>query len=397
LVFAKPTTKHFAQPRSPARKASTCLGININGEDRVMKFGIFDYGMWHQSQSQAEVYDSAVSHAEIADELGFEAIWLGEHHFSRHGIYGNSLTLASFIAARTERLRIGTAVVVLPLNNPVRVAEEVAMVDILSNGRVDFGIGAGYQRLEFGGFGIDINESRARFLECLDVIVASWTQEHLSYKGTFYNWDAADELSVEPKPVQSPYPQIYVAISASPETIDLAASRNLRLLVGGPTDIMGIAPQVIARWRAAMEAHGNPHEGIDIPCAKGIYVAPTDEEAEADVAAVDRFWDLKLLAQIGSPISKGGDIPPGYEHWAMRTQDREQSLVKNTTGTEALVGSPDTVAKRLTDLQEMGLTYLFGSFGLPGMPEEKKARAIELFGREVLPRFPDKVRASAAV
>ena len=143
-----------------------------------MKFGIFDYGMWHESQSAAEVLESAVSHAQLADELGYEAIWLGEHHFSRHGIYGNVLTLGSFIAANTNRLRIGTAVVILPLNQPIRVAEEVAMVDVLSKGRMDLGVGSGYQRLEFGGFGVDLNESRARFAESLDVIVAAWTPKN---------------------------------------------------------------------------------------------------------------------------------------------------------------------------------------------------------------------------
>jgi alkanesulfonate monooxygenase SsuD/methylene tetrahydromethanopterin reductase-like flavin-dependent oxidoreductase (luciferase family) len=361
-----------------------------------MKFGIFDYGMWHESETQADVLNAAVSHAELADELGFEAIWLGEHHFSRHGIYGNTLTLGSFIAARTSRLRIGTAVVVLPLNNPIRVAEEIAMVDLLSKGRVDVGIGAGYQRLEFGGFRVDMNESRARFAESLDVMISAWTQDRLCYKGEFYDWAESDDLDVQPKPHQRPYPQVYVAISASPETIDFAASRNLRLLVGGPTDIMGIAPQVIERWQKAMRGYGYDPSGIDIPCAKGIYVAPTDEEADAEIAAVDRYWDLKLLAQIGSPISAGGEIPKGYEHWAMRTADRTKSLEKNTTGTEALVGSPETVAQRIADLEAMGITYLFGGFGYPGMPEGKKRRAIQLFGREVLPRFTNHVAVGTA-
>jgi len=169
----------------------------------------------------------------------------------------------------------------------------------------------------------------------------------------------------------------------------MAAKRNVRLLVGGPTDIMGIAPQVVERWRDAMIDYGHDPAGVDIPCAKGIYVAPTDEEAEADIAAVDKFWDLKLLSQIGSPISPSGEIPKGYEHWAMRTSDRENTLKLNTAGTAALVGSPDTVARRIGELRDLGLTYIFGGFGLPGMPEEKKKRSIELFGREVMPRFAD--------
>jgi alkanesulfonate monooxygenase SsuD/methylene tetrahydromethanopterin reductase-like flavin-dependent oxidoreductase (luciferase family) len=356
-----------------------------------MKFGIFDFGLWHESQTSQEIYKAVVDHAQLADALGFEAIWLGEHHFSRHGIYGNVLTLGSFIAARTDRLRIGTAVIVLPLHHPLRVAEEVATVDVLSGGRVDLGVGAGYQRMEFERLGVDIDESRARFAESLDIILAAWTQDNLRYEGEFYNWSGDDgyelAMDVQPKPFQQPHPNIYIAVSTSPETIEMAARRNARILLGGPTDVMGLAPQVIERWQDAMRAAGNDPSGIDIPVAKGIYVAETDEKAEADIAAVDRFWDLKLLTHIGSPISPAGKIPPGYQHWENRAADRNATQQRNTAGTEALIGSPETVASRIQTLQEMGVNYIFGGFGLPGMPEADKRRSLELFGREVLPRF----------
>jgi alkanesulfonate monooxygenase SsuD/methylene tetrahydromethanopterin reductase-like flavin-dependent oxidoreductase (luciferase family) len=350
-----------------------------------MKFGIFNYAMWHESASQESVYRGMVEQAVLADELGYTGYWIGEHHFTRHGIVGNSLTMAAYIAARTTRLRLGSAVVILPLHNPVRVAEEMAMVDILSNGRLDVGIGSGYQRLEFNGLGVDIAESRARFAESLDAILTAWTTEPFIFSGQFGSW-VDERATVHPRPFQQPVPPIYIAISASPETIDFAAKRGVRLLVGGPTDLLGIAPQVIERWQRAMRANGHDPTGIDIPCAKGIYVAPTDEEAEADVAQIDTLWDLKLLGVIGSPISEGGEIPPGYEHWASRAQDRRKAA---HSGTQRLVGSPETVAKRVAELRDSGLTYIFGSFGFPGMPPEKILRAIDLFGREVMPLFAD--------
>ena len=350
-----------------------------------MKFGIFNYAMWHEAVSQESVYRGMVDQAVLADELGYTGYWIGEHHFTRHGIVGNSLTMAAYIAARTTRLRIGSAVVILPLHNPVRVAEEIAMVDILSKGRVDVGIGSGYQRLEFNGLGVDIAESRARFAENLDAMLAAWSTEPFIFNGRFESW-IDERATVHPRPYQQPTPPIYIAISASPETIDFAASRGLRLLVGGPTDLLGIAPQVIERWQRSMRAHGYDPAGIDIPCAKGIYVAPTDEEAEADVAKIDTLWDLKLLSVIGSPISEGGDIPPGYEAWASRTEDRRKAA---HAGTSRLVGSPETVAKRVAELRDSGLTYIFGNFGFPGLPPEKNLRAMELFGREVMPLFAD--------
>jgi len=180
------------------------------------------------------------------------------------------------------------------------------MVDVLSNGRLDVGIGSGYQALEFSGLGINIAESRARFAENLDAIIAAWTTEPFGFRGKFGSW-LDDRATVHPHPYQKPIPPIYVAISVSPETIDFAAGRGLRLLVGGSTDLLGIAPQVIERWQRAMRSHGYDPSGLDIPCAKGIYVAPTDEEAEADLAAIDTLWDFKLLSVIGSPISEGAE------------------------------------------------------------------------------------------
>jgi alkanesulfonate monooxygenase SsuD/methylene tetrahydromethanopterin reductase-like flavin-dependent oxidoreductase (luciferase family) len=350
-----------------------------------MKFGVFNWGMWHETKSQREVLSNLIEDAVVADQLGYSTYWVGEHHFSRHGIVTNTLLTAAAIAMRTERIEIGTAVIVLPLNDPVRVAEETAAVDLLSGGRLRVGIGSGYQRQEFEGLGIDINTSRQRFAEALDILVKAWTEKSLTYHGKFFNYD---DLQVYPTPQQEPHPPLHIALTASPETIELAASRGLRLLVGGPTDLMGVAPQVIERWRVAMRRHGFNPDGIDIPCAKGIYVAPSDEEALADIEAADREWDLRLLSQIGSPISQAGEVPPGYERWTMRQEDRKRTLRENTqAGTARLIGSPATVAERVAELRDMGITSIFGTFGLPAMPHEKIVRALELFGTEVMPQF----------
>lgn len=354
--------------------------------------------MWHESRSQKDVIENVVRQGIRADELGFDSYWVGEHHFSRHGIVPNTLQMAGIIGARTERIRVGTAVVVLPLNDPVRVAEEGAIADIVSGGRLSIGVGAGYQRPEFDGLGVNIDESRVRFAENLDVLIQAWTNDTVSYQGKLLHYD---EIQINPKPVQDPHPPIYIAATASPGTIDMAASRGLPLMVGGPTDIMGLAPQVIERWRNGMVEHGHDPSGIEIPVAKGSYIAPTDEEAEQDMAAADAEWDLRLLGQIGSPISPAGDIPPGYENWVDRQKQRSgfsgftydaewrQKKIRENAGTAKLVGSPDTVAERIVELREMGITSIFGPVGLPAMPQEKLDRSLELFATEVLPRFRD--------
>jgi alkanesulfonate monooxygenase SsuD/methylene tetrahydromethanopterin reductase-like flavin-dependent oxidoreductase (luciferase family) len=352
-----------------------------------VKFGIFNWAMWHETESTTDVVHNLVDEVVLADELGYHGYWIGEHHFTRHGIIGNTLQMAAYLAARTEQIRLGTAVIVLPLHNPVRVAEEAAMVDVLSNGRLDLGLGAGYQRLEYRNLGIDINEGRERFAEGLAIMREAWDKEHFSYQGKYYSWPEEDNLIITPRVVTPGGPPIYVALSASPATIDFAASHNLRLLVGGPSDLLGIAPQVIQRWRDGMTANGYDPTGVDIPCIKGIYVTPTDEDADADIATVDTLWDIKILEQVGSPISPSGEIPPGYEAWNMRQANRRAALEANTAGTARLVGSPETVRARIRDLQESGLTSLFGVHGFPGLPVSKIKRSIELFAKEVMPYF----------
>jgi alkanesulfonate monooxygenase SsuD/methylene tetrahydromethanopterin reductase-like flavin-dependent oxidoreductase (luciferase family) len=360
-----------------------------------VKFGLFNIGMWHESQSQEEVFRNIREQAVLADRLGYDSVWLGEHHFSRHGILADCLVQAAAIASVTEKVRIGTGVVVLPFHNPVRLAEQAAMVDILSDGRLDLGVGVGYQRREFNGLNIPIDEARARFRDNLDVVLKCWRDEILVHESPYNTFRAEDAIEVFPKPVQKPMP-LYQAVSITPESIEFAASRGVPVMVGGPTDVLGLAPQVIEYWRTKMVEHGNDPTGVDIPCAKGVYVAESDEQAAADIAAVDEFWDLKLLQKFGSPISPSGELPPGYERWANRVKEHEKNaLDPNRAGTPPLIGSLETVRERLRQLRDSGVNYIFGQFGLPGMPEAKIRRSVELFA-ELFEEFRDPADAPAA-
>ena len=354
-----------------------------------MKFGIFTIVPWHESKGQRESLDEALAQIELADQLGIDEVWLGEHRFSRHGLLSGIWSFAGMVAGRTERIRIGTAVVVLPLHNPILVAEEAAMIDNISGGRLNLGIGAGYQRQEFDGIGVDINESRERFYEAVDVIRKAWTEETLTYHGKFTN---VDNLWVLPKPLQQPHPPLFQAVSTSPASIDFAAKNQIQVIAGGPTDILGQAPQVIKAWREKMEEYGHPHEHLDPPMAKGIYVAPTQEEAERDAAELQNFSSRILQSQgnnglIGLPIDKDGNVPPGYEHWANRQADRDRRDDPGHAGLPPLVGTPEMVIERLKETQAAGINHVFGNFGFPGLPHEKVLRSIDLFAKEVMPNF----------
>ena len=356
-----------------------------------MKFGIFTIVPWHESKGQQQSLDEALEQIELADQLGIDEVWLGEHRFSRHGLLSGIWSFAGLVAGRTKQIRIGTAVVVLPLHNPIMVAEEAAMIDVISGGRLNLGIGAGYQRQEFDGIGVDINESRERFYEAVDVIRNAWTEETLTFHGKFTN---VDNLWVLPKPLQQPHPPLFQAVSTSPASIDFAAKNQIQVIAGGPTDILGQAPQVIKAWREKMEEYGHPHEHLDPPMSKGIYVAPTMEEAERDAAELQNFSSRILRSEgnnglIGMPIDKDGNIPPGYEHWANRQADRDRRDDPGHAGLPPLVGTPEVVIERLKETQAAGINHVFGNFGFPGLPNEKVLRSIELFAKEVMPHFQE--------
>jgi alkanesulfonate monooxygenase SsuD/methylene tetrahydromethanopterin reductase-like flavin-dependent oxidoreductase (luciferase family) len=355
-----------------------------------MKFGIFTIVPWHESLTADQALRDALEQIELADQLGLDEVWLGEHRFSRHGLLSGFFSFAGNVAARTRRLRIGTAVVVLPLHNPILVAEEFAMLDVLSGGRLDAGIGSGYQRQEFDGIGVDMEESRARFREAVDVITRAWTEERLTFHGQFTQ---VDNLWVVPKPLQQPHPPLYVAISTSPETVEWAASRQIQPILGGPTDIMGQAPQVLQLWRDKMDAFGHPHAHLQPPMAKGIYVAPTMEEALNDPIGLEDFSSRILRstgtagAPIGMPTDRHGNLPKGYEAWASRQRDRERRDDPGHAGLPPLRGTPEVVIERLQEVQAAGIEHVFGAFGFPGLPQWKVLRSLELFCKEVLPHF----------
>ncbi len=357
-----------------------------------MKFGIFTIVPWHESHTQEQALREAMEQIELADQLGIDEVWLGEHRFSRHGLLSGIWSFLGHVTARTKRIRICTAVIVLPLHNPVLVAEEAAMLDVMSGGRLDFGIGAGYQRQEFEGVGVDIDESRDRFQEAVDVIIKAWTEEKLTYHGKYTN---VDDVWVLPKPVQKPHPPLFQAVSTSPASVEFAASRQIQVIAGGPTDIMGQAPQVIQLWREKMEQYGHAHAHIAPPMSKSIYVAPTMEEAEEDAIKLEGF-SSRIMRSIGSngapiglPIDKDGNVPPGYESWVNRQRDRDRRDDPGHAGLPPLRGTPEVVTERLKQTQEAGINHVFGEFGFTGLPHEKVMRSIELFATKVMPNFKE--------
>ncbi len=183
------------------------------------RFGLLHLFESPRGRTEQQYYHENLELIEFADQVGLDEVWLAEHHFSDYGVMPSTQVFGSFIAARTKRIRIGTGVVVLPFHNPIRVAEEFAFLDVLSEGRLDFGVGRGYQPGEFAGYGIPFAESRELFDESLEIIRAAWTQDSVTFKGKHFQFE---NVRPRPRPLQTPHPPRFGA-AVNPDTIQYPA------------------------------------------------------------------------------------------------------------------------------------------------------------------------------
>ncbi|PYN95951.1 MAG: hypothetical protein DMD91_23190 [Candidatus Rokuibacteriota bacterium] len=198
-----------------------------------MDFGTFLLMQSPSARSSQEIYSRGVEMAQAAETLGFRNVWLAEHHFSTYGYLSRPAQLATYIAAKTTRLRVGTAVIVVPLHHPLVIAEEIATLDLLSGGRLDVGLGRGYQHYEFERFGLELESGRQRWDESVDIIVKSFEGRPFSYDGKLFK---IPETAVFPQPFQKPHPPIWIT-AQSPDSLDAAVRRGFNVLSSGGCSI----------------------------------------------------------------------------------------------------------------------------------------------------------------
>ena len=341
---------------------------------------------YREGQTQREAIDAVLSTADLAESLGFDGIWLAERHFSPPGgtalissVGSAPLLLATAIAARTSRLRIGTAVLLLPLGHPVRLAEEVATLDHLSHGRLDLGIGRSSFPRAYDGYNIPYEESRARFREYLDVMRLAWTQPRFSYAGAFYT---CQDLEVLPKPYQQPYPPLHQA-AATRDTFTAAGTMGLSLLVALiGTPVSELAP-VIAIYRAAWQAAGHPGQG-EVRLRLPIYVADTPHQAQADPQpSVMPYYQRLRQGYLRSPQR--------FESAERATRAAQLAALtyEDVLEERVVFGTPKHVAARLRTLQRaLGLAGIIIEPNIGGgLPAGLVMHSMDLFAQEVVPRL----------
>jgi luciferase family oxidoreductase group 1 len=342
----------------------------------MISFGTFLLMQSPSARPSEEVYARAIELAQTSECLGFRNIWLAEHHFSTYGYLSRPVQLATYIAAKTTRLRVGTAVIVVPLHHPLIVAEEIATLDLLANGRVDIGLGRGYQHYEFQRLGLELDTARARWEEAVDIILKALQGEPFCYDGQLYK---LPETTIFPRPVQKPHPPIWVT-AQSPESVEATVRRGFNLLTGG----FGVPIQRMAEFRQQFDMlldQVKPARMPDVGVQRAVYV--TDNDADARAAAEEARWNMRVTLSLRN----------NYQ----RVEDGRAIAVPMPTGepdTDDLldrflvIGTPDTVVRQITRLKEhVGISHFNCSFWFGDLDHARVLKSMELFAREVMPAF----------
>ena len=329
-----------------------------------MKFGLFGGARARGGPAgDSDGYHHFINYVIEAERLGFSSVFLVEHHFTGFGQVSASLNLLSYLAARTERIRLGTAVVVLPWHNPVLVAEEAATLDLLSNGRLDFGVGKGYRPYEFSGFCIPQDEATARFDEAIEVIRKAWTSKgRFSHHGNLWHYD---NIVVEPAPIQQPHPPFWLG-AGSKESIERAAREGYNLLLDqiAPVDVIIDRVRI---FREECERVGRPYNPMMVGVTRGLQIIHNEAERQRAIAT-----RREVLKNIGD-LARG----PGAERYHHIKDDADAFELDDAP----LLGTPEEIIARLKRLEAGGVQNVL--FAAPGA----SVAGLRTFAEEVMPAF----------
>lgn len=350
-----------------------------------MKFGLFQSVQLPEPEAQVRSYQEALQQVRWAEQLGFHSVWLTEHHFSRHGIVSASLTVLAYLAGLTTTIRLGTAVAVLPFHHPIRLAEQAATVDLLSNGRLDLGVGRGYQWGEFYKFNIPMEEATRRFEESMDLMTRAWTApEPFDYQGEFWSCNA---MTLYPRPIQTPHPPLWVAAS-SQTSINRLARHNWNLLIGQGESLQQVIAQVDYFHRAVAEA-GFAYSPNRVTVARAMYTAPSQEQARRDTEA-PFMWFKRTGQEVSAPPEHRVELLPDDFTAYRRRYARGVSADYDTMAANVtLFGTPAFVAERIAGLQQAGVENIIFFVNYGGIDHRKVLASLELFAAKVMPLFTD--------
>jgi alkanesulfonate monooxygenase SsuD/methylene tetrahydromethanopterin reductase-like flavin-dependent oxidoreductase (luciferase family) len=334
-----------------------------------MRFGLFGSAQARRggpdtdsSQGFREFIDNNVE----AEALGYYSTFLVEHHFTGFGQVSASLNLLTWLGARTRHLRLGTAVLVLPWHNPVLLAEQAATLDLLSGGRLDFGIGKGYRYNEFAGFCLPMEEADPRFEEAVEVITKAFVSATpFSHRGRYWQFD---NIVVEPPTAQKPHPPFWMG-AGSASSVHQVVERGYNMLLGQHSLAEEILEQV-AQFREEVEVRGRRYDPMHVAVARAVHV--TDDPADKQAAIERRYQGhMRINALARQP---DGETRTRYI--------LDEKAARHESAESALFGTPDEIMRKLERLQKGGVEYIIINFG-------GSRQNIRRFAREIMPAFRD--------
>jgi alkanesulfonate monooxygenase SsuD/methylene tetrahydromethanopterin reductase-like flavin-dependent oxidoreductase (luciferase family) len=344
-----------------------------------MRFGLFGRAQARRPDPAGPDTDSSqgfrdwIENNVEAEALGFHSTFVVEHHFTGFGQVSASLNLLTWLGARTSTLRLGTAVLVLPWHNPVLLAEQAATLDLLSGGRLDFGIGKGYRYNEFSGFCVAMEEADTRFDEAMQIITKAFVSDApFSHRGRYWQYD---NIVVEPPTAQRPHPPFWMG-AGSERSVGQVAARGYKMLLG-QHDLAEEVLGWVAQFKADVAARGRKWDPMDVAVARAVHFADTPEELEA--AYVRRFQGHLRINKLAER--------PGDERERFARHD--EAAIRRHCDETAIFGTPDQIARKLEVLQKGGVEYVIVNFG--GSREN-----IRRFAREIMPAFADRPPLVAA-
>ncbi|MGH7047796.1 MAG: LLM class flavin-dependent oxidoreductase [Stellaceae bacterium] len=345
-----------------------------------MKFGDFLFPDSRDPERDGAVIDETLREAWLADELGCDVIWLAEHHFDGICAYADPIAFAGALATSTRRSTIGFAVLQMALHHPVRLAEQLAMLDNITEGRLIIGLGRGssYNIYDYQGFGIDHHEAQARLDEAEEILVRAWTEGEFRHHGRF--WDL-DVPMLRPRPHTKPHPPLIRAASGEASMLELARQGRPFLMNVQP---MAVTRRRITRYREALHAAGFDEARIaqnldQCWVWRNVFVAETDAEAE-------RIGVPAFAAMVESRAELRNRI---YRDTGMRIEVPKGELPSARASVEHgfICGSPARVADAIAEIAALGVGGVIATFRLGPLPHEAAASSLHLFMREVAPRF----------
>lgn len=326
-----------------------------------MKFGIFNIGDHHPESIKAipDYYDDMIEQVEWAERLGYDSFWFGEHHFDFFGVVPVPTVMMAVAAKRTTKIRIGVAVALLPYHNPITIAEEYAMVDILSRGRLDFGVGRGTPP-ERKGFGVT-EDNRDKVVEALEVVKMAWREGRIAFQGKYYNIPG---VNLNVTPVQKPWPPLYFA-ALSPGSYEVAGEKGYPIL-GIPyascKDMADVKEKITA-YKERLAAHGHDPKTIDVVECFHTHVAMDEKEADRN--------------------GRAGLVPYLTARMSIRPRDYDELYRQRMI----MVGDPKHCAEHIEEVRAAGSNYVMFLMNFATLEQEKILASMEIMAKEVLPKF----------